>query len=106
MTDIEITRLCAEAMGWKVRPSSRKERFIAQINPDRSIAIGEGTSTMGKYEPLHDDAQAMALLTRFRLSVAGSCQKSWLVTSDNYACKNADLNRAICECVAKMQEAK
>ncbi len=93
MTDLEITRLCAEAMNVKF--------WLAPDHPDC------------EYAPLHDDAQAMALVKKFNLElrfnsarVAGEC---WVVTpsyepepftySDN-------LNRAICKCVAVMQKNK
>ena len=90
MTDLEITKLCAEAMG------------------------GEGFAydEFGpKYDPLHDDAQAMALVKKFELSVEFSDE--FHTNSDWAVCRGTtiqaysrDLNRAICECVAKMQAAR
>ena len=102
MTDLEITRLCAEAMGiectllagdWRITPYHNKE-----------------------YDPLHNDAQAMALAKRFGLVMDPqhdgqdfASDPGWEVshpsTGDElFICP--DLNRAICECVAKMQAAK
>ena len=55
MTDLEITRLCAEAMGlgWQ------------DDRTDGGITAQEGTYNY-KYDPLHDDAQAMALVKKMR----------------------------------------
>jgi hypothetical protein len=62
----------------------------------------------------HDDAQAMALLKRFNLMVNwNSPTEVWCMPmdqtkyghlSDSPNC--SDLNRAICECVAKMMGEK
>jgi len=63
------------------------------------------------YDPLHDDAQAMALVKKFELDIeaprAGINAEWEVYRYDNLApnnChSNADLNRAICETVAKMK---
>jgi len=86
MTDFEITRLCAEAM------------FTEYCPPPM-------------YDPLHDDAQAMALVKKFDISISRGGQATespwWRATIHlRRGCSDKDLNRAICECVAKMQEAK
>ena len=111
MTDLEITRLCAEAMG----PESE-----SGIRLDGLAGEGEPYSIRGRrpYDPLHDDAQAMALVKKMQLDIR-RCHESghdsplhWRVyeeySNDGLKCagKNTDLNRAICECVAKMQKAK
>ena len=70
--------------------------------------------TPPEYDPLHDDAQAMALVKRFELDqrrIINGNSKAWVVMlSDTVPARssayNTDLNRAICECVAKMQAAK
>ena len=95
MNDLEITRLCAEAMGLKTAP-------------ERSKAFSETASGLWCdgfvfYDPLHDDAQAMALMKKF----PGACLDDF----DLYVIMRGmdapmDLNRAICECVAKMDGAK
>jgi hypothetical protein len=63
------------------------------------------------YNPLHDDAQAMALVKRFRITVDSSTWPSgdrarWLAMIDVDGKKtiatNLNLNRAICECVANL----
>lgn len=102
VTDLEIVRLCAEAMG--LEP-------LAVYGMD--VVIG-ATPNRYVFRPLHDDGQAMALL--YWLSF--ECEI--IVSSGEFHCNseehkmeeiygitsNADLNRAICECVAKMQAAK
>ena len=100
MTDLEMTKLCAEAMGYEViEPTEFYPNVTAvfdqQIQP---------------YFPLHDDTQAMALVKKFELQATWRADlKEWLVirysepfvmNGDTYA---TDLNRAIVECVAKMQ---
>ena len=109
MTDIELTKACAEAM---------EIRFV----------VWQGVCWMGRlgdreaiYDPLHDDAQAMALVKRFLLVIEpdGNCPECqyWAVTWINKsrakgmrsitARKVPDpLNRAIVECCAKIQAAK
>ena len=81
MTDLEMTRLCAEAM---------------------NLPMIQGNSICSAdYDPLHNDAQAMALVKKFHIALGwndpgwGAFRqdiKSW-VTND-------DLNRAIVECIA------
>ena len=83
MTDLEITLLCAEAMGYK--PGEHYH-----------------------WRPLHDDAQAMALVKKFRLNIHAH-DEQWKVEEwgdDGAMALHETLNRAICECVAKMQAAK
>ena len=92
MTDLEITKLCAEAMG---------------LTPTDEI------SEWTEYDPLHDDAQAMALVKRFELDLTftGEGFNKWNVQQSTLEAAGvfsyqSDLNRAICECVAKMQKEK
>jgi len=94
MDDLTATRLCAEAMGfdWKLMDS-----------PDFPAWI----SIPENYLPLKDDAQAMALVKRFTLSIDAE-----IADGNGYGVSNSapgiyyehtDLNRAIVYCVAKMQ---
>ena len=92
MTDLEITKACAEAMGVKILAEGGF--ILASVN---GCAVA--------YDPLHDDAQAMALVKKFNLRIwrtnfNGAC--GWDVGGTD----SPDLNRAICECVAKMQKGK
>jgi hypothetical protein len=114
VTDLEMTKLCAEAMGYKL------------VYPDESylpVCI-EGKFGAGTFSPLHDDAQAMALVKKFGLYIWWWCEGVQVMNcgpgSDNYkewlhrdwpkyeynTNGYADINRAIVECVAKMQKAK
>ena len=102
MTDLEMTKLCAEAMGMIL---SGKQRH-------QGIYCRKGSYVV-KFDPLHDDAQAMALVKKFDLHVGKTLRTptmprgSWFVSrTDKYEVTNADLNRAIVEVCAKMQAAK
>ena len=104
MTDLEITRLCAEAMH-EDKWGEHKGRIAY---PDYSaVDVNETGPTMHTYDPLHDDAQAMALVKKMGLHIEPEDQH-WTVApaeSDAWS-ESVDLNRAICKCVAKMQAAK
>lgn len=86
MTDIEMTKLCAQAMGIE-------QPMYAELQP---------------FNPLDDDAQAMALVKTFRLVILADHadnDNKWSV-SYNWQYPgiiHEDLNRAIVTCVAKMQ---
>lgn len=108
MDDLTMTRLCAEAMGFHRSEDIREQDwfYLAGFHyPNR------------RYDPLRDDAQAMALLRwlirgekggTVTASVFGFTfnnfkdQKIVLHTLD----KPSDLNRTIVECIAKMQASK
>ncbi len=99
MGDLEKVRLCAEAMGYTEigchfggMPCFAKE--------------------VGVYDPLTDDAQAMALVKRFGFDIEppGSRCAGWTVwkyaeNNSHIEASNADLNRAIVDCVAALQAA-
>ena len=101
LTDLEITRLCAAAMGLPEWPDGGHDcRPVGGDHRDY-------------WQPLHDDAQAMALVKKFHLHIGKTLRTpdepfgQWFVSkTDKYEVPNNDLNRAICECVAKMQAAK
>lgn len=89
MDDLEIVRLCAEAMGGEV------------------ALHGNDVFLDGDYfRPLDDDAQAMALLKRCGLTVNRVYDPDgWYATDypgNRHEAIASDLNRAICECVAKL----
>ena len=106
MTDLEITKLCADAMGLEV---AEQLGMMMSLNTQYEIAI---------YDPLHNDAQVMALVKKFNLEIFYEKEHPddpWLVNcckyhaakySDSVMANSLDLNRAICECVAKMMQAK
>ena len=96
MTDLEMTRLCAEAMGddaW----TDINGRWYCRVRGQETI-----------FTPLTDDAQAMALVKKLGMHIHNDSETWWAMDgSGEYDSRDyTDLNRAICECVAKMQEAK
>jgi len=96
MNDLEITKLCAEAMvGIVTHELPLGHKGAGWIRLDGKI-----------FSPLHDDAQAMSLVKRFALAVMPNYDRAWNVSGGGVVADNADLNRAICECVANMQQAK
>ena len=101
MTDLEITRLCAEAMG-DGEPIARAWPRDGGM-PTCYVLIGHDET----YDPLHDDAQAMALVKKFGLTVSKDPDGNYHAMGQicEWPCNSTDLNRAICECVAKMQSA-
>lgn len=103
MTDLEMTKLCAEAMGLhivKVMPA------IVIVSDDKTEIESYG------YDPIENDAQAMALVKRFEIAPLWmpkqGAWEAWLPHSKTAwpPTYSLDLNRAIVECVAKMQAAK
>ena len=95
MTDLEMLKLCAEAMGYKI---------VYPDQADLPLCI-ESSKGAGVYFPLHDDAQAMALVKKLELGVLRNGER-WEVIHGLIWGRNTDLNRAIVECVAQMQKAK
>lgn len=100
MTDLEITKLCAEAMGL-----TRATWFHW---PDKFVTHCDDEGVDQVFNPLHDDAQAMALVKKFGLWMETDSSGHWWQTCPTkptgYSSGDKiDLNRAICECVAKMQ---
>ena len=111
MTDLEMTKLCAEAMGYAA--------CRAHIEDYDKIAgyrfeVSNPLTGWALYDPLNDDAQAMALVKKFRLTIYGMnrTEDEWAIFNQYrdscwaHTTFGSDLNRAIVECVAKMQQAK
>jgi len=105
LTDLEITRLCAKAMGLL-------DEGVAPTGNGRTIWVRpDGNAQHYMYNPLGDDAQCFALVKRFEMRLQepeGAHDPRWRVTMWNprIVSQDKDLNRAICECVAKMEQAK
>ena len=107
MTDLEMTKLCAEAMGYVPIKSTLQKKGETEA---KYWKRKDGTEMMMSiYRPLHDDAQAMALVKRFKLDI------HWQIAGAVYVCfenrpasidGSGNLNRAIVQCVAKLQEGK
>lgn len=113
MTDLEITRLCAKAMGIKIRLWNEHMQNACYVVADNQLLPTT-------YGPLHDDAQSMAL---FYWLVGQCLQRHWEISIDGYLriwpdAGHADdwesgfgpvdspaaWRRAICECAAHMQQ--
>lgn len=101
MTDLEMTMLCADAMGL----DERRHPIAPVTSP--AIWVKDGPHELF-YNPLRDDSQAMALVKQFGLALGlDHGNKQWCVNrtrgADPMHTFNNDLNRAIVECVAKQQ---
>ena len=92
MTDLEITKLCAEAMGYRLNIVGD----YCYLPSDR------------EWNPLHDDAQALAMVKALCIHIGGNGGQ-WVAQSRSdtrHLAWNTNLNRAICECCARVQQAK
>lgn len=115
MNDLEITLQCAKALGLTIYST-----YVFDDPPNspfpnaRCVWVREYHDP---FDPLHDDAQAMALMKKLSLNIGCPFDKDaspgWEVWPDRetdteplIAAMNPDLNRAVVECVAKMQKAK
>lgn len=98
MTDLEITRKCAEAMGLNFEVGGEDD------NGNELIFIG-GLPYGDCYEPLHDDAQLSALIKHHKklFSEGGILRHIFRKWADG---EIDDLNRAICLCVAAMDSGR
>lgn len=101
MDDLEMIGICAERMGVDA----------VEINGRLAIPYEHITDVQTYYDPLHDDAQAMALVKKFLPTIDPSTwpngdKQRWLVMKKingfYYIATSKDLNRAIVECVARM----
>lgn len=110
LTDLEITKLCAEAM--EDPPSLPGSSEIWDV--DICYLPGTGSQKITQrvrsaYDPLRNDAQAMALVKKLNLCIMPPTARAderwgcslypniWIASDAN------DLNRAICKCVARIQ---
>jgi hypothetical protein len=105
LTDLEMTKLCAEAIDLALCKQHSQDwpRYF-------DGSIGDYGADV-RYEPLHDDAQAMALVKKFNLGLGrvwqGDKPAGWSVFLHGEQEINwTDLNGAIVQCVARMQAAK
>ncbi len=101
MTDLEMTRLCAEALGYEFQgfggPVSNRP------TEGENVLVFDAGVTIA-WNPLTNDAQAMALVKKFGAFIQGGPVR-WEVELCDVTVVGQDLNRAIVECVAKMQMA-
>jgi hypothetical protein len=105
MTDLDMLKLCAEALG--LQHSMRVCGFAAW--PVLCASRYDDPIVFQPYNPLRDDAQALALVKHFRMDIKNYFGESntWVVVATIAGwdlSKNADLNRAIVECAAKCED--
>ena len=119
LTDIEVTRLCAAAVGLgHLRTDYESGDFM---NDDSNVLLCPVCQEYAiSYDPLHDDAQAMALVKKLGLMISKSpgitINDPWIVAVMHdrtlspgqliMSVVNNDLLRAICLCAAQVQQAK
>lgn len=104
MTDLEKTKLCWQAMG----------DLPAVVEHEGQLRFGYQSCMGPAYDPLHDDAQAMALVKRFNLALSYEWEDGKPIGcyvrephSGRYHHVGVlELNRAIVDCVAKMEADK
>ena len=115
MTDLEMTKLCAEAMGIEGHPVRDGQEMWSPDGWEKNKdAIITHCWPFQIWNPLHDDAQAMALVKKFALYchplIDGVTHDGWHVESligiSPRGVSAGTLNRAIVECAAKMQKSK
>ena len=105
MTDLEMVKKCAERMGINY---SLEDEYG---NTDCGVFWKDPSDyyITSEYDPLTDDAQAMALVKKFELEICIGVRfgdDGWLVSGERgnllHEVWSKDLNRAIVECVAKL----
>ena len=97
MTDLELIKRCAEKMGLDVIQCPDFEGWWFNGRNDE------------EYNPLTDDAQAMALVIRLGLEIRRPHSDEWWVMGNGLygaSVGDADLNRAIVRCVALTRKEK
>jgi hypothetical protein len=104
MTDLEAVKLCAEAMGHRLDVDGGFSRMA------QGAGMDEPNWFQFIYDPLHDKAQAFALVERFRMDCMWAHDTAqWLAginTPCTHSASHPDLARAIVYCVAYMQAAR
>ncbi len=98
MTDLDMTKLCAEAIGYTVSDGNYGPTALYCQKPE------DGVPNVF-FSPLTNDAQCMALVKKFRLNIGQLTNGIKVFTPDlRFDADSKDLNRAIVECVAKMRQ--
>ena len=111
MTDAEITRACAVAMG--LREILYRDGQPYAKHPESALRMAEGRKATHWYDPLHNDAQMVGLVKKLfiEILVDGPVGRSedwtWTARIGDCITHGHDLNRAVCVCVARLaKEAK
>jgi len=103
-------KLCAQAMGIEVFES----KTASSNQPIPSHHCWWAKDQTGRqfeiYDPLHDDAQAFALIKRFNLSISKLGESPYCVWPNGLfqegSGSSPDLNAAIVECVAYQEHTR
>ena len=114
MTDSEITKRCADMMGIRGHAVSDGQEMWSPVGYDKiKDAIVTHNGEWRLWNPLHDGAQAMALVESFHIDISSFLGKDgwrvWQCRHDKdvaWTDPYHNVNRAICECVAEMQKEK
>jgi hypothetical protein len=104
MTDLELTERCADAMGVRAH----------KFDFERGLWILHANGSRTEYAPLRDDAQCLRIIKAFNLMVNWNSETEvWCMPMDQAKYGHladspncGDLNRAVCECVARLKEAR
>jgi len=109
VTDLEIVKACAKAMGFKV--ASRPAGVIVAYQVSESaIVASNARGGDSVYDPLTDKAQCFDLVEELRLHIndmQDGNTRAWGVfpgALGGLGIYDRNLARAICTCVAKMKE--
>ena len=103
MTDLEMIKRCAKKFGFEPYEDQSQWKLEA---PAIACKLGTWSGECIVYNPLTDDAQAMALVKKFEINIGPDVKDVFGWTASDYDGSgevfNTDLNRAIVECVARM----
>ena len=94
LSETEMKRLCAEALGIHVEVTSD------------GVYLLSGFETGPEFDPLKNDGQALAIMKNFRLGAYWlDKHRMWVVHGEHrpHNGESSDLNRAILECAAMAQ---
>lgn len=104
LSDLDIVKRCAVAMGYALEEYARGWRCKRGKETHCVIPLDGEKSVISTYNPLVNKAQAMDLVIKFKLNIAqlstGDCK---VFTGDAaYEADSTDLLRAICLCAARI----
>lgn len=103
MTDLEIVKACADAMGLRLLTEANPHKSwhgLMFSNSNPSVLFIES----GGYDPLHDDAQCFALVKKYPHICLPAMTHAMFDSCDDIGpnAKPIDFNRVICVRVAHL----